>query len=149
MWQYQIIGLAGKKCSFVSSAVKQSGGNWELQRPSTTAALSSSHTEDGKQSRSQTATLLNKTEAGCSEIASPKCFFKLQCRVKLKCVEEIKEWANKFNYTCSLVKAHCYENKRELKDRTWETCWTVCGKAHPLSRQTHSDEEGNKRKTLV
>ncbi len=43
--------------------LKQSRGNWELQRPSTTAALSSF------QSGSQTllSTFLNKTEADCSE----------------------------------------------------------------------------------
>ncbi len=32
MWWYQMIGLLGKKCSFVSAAVQQSRGNWELQR---------------------------------------------------------------------------------------------------------------------
>ncbi len=40
------------KCRFVSAAVKQSGGNWELQIPLTTAALYSSGVEDGKQSKS-------------------------------------------------------------------------------------------------
>ncbi len=34
---HQTLSLLGKKCSFVSAAVKQSGGNWELQRPMTTA----------------------------------------------------------------------------------------------------------------
>ncbi len=47
--------------------MKQSGGNWERQRPLTIVALSSLRTEDGKQSESWTNTLLNKKEAGCSE----------------------------------------------------------------------------------
>ncbi len=67
MWQHETIGLPDKKCSFVSATVKQSRGNRELQRQSTTAAFSLSRTEDGKQSESPTVTLLNKTEAGRSE----------------------------------------------------------------------------------
>ncbi len=62
-------GLLGRKCSFVSAAVEQSGGKWELQRPSTTVTLPSPCADEGKESGSWTllSTLLNKTEAGCSE----------------------------------------------------------------------------------
>ncbi len=52
-----VLNDLGKKCSFVSAAVKQSGWNWELQKPSTIAALSSL----------RTVTLFSETETGCSE----------------------------------------------------------------------------------
>ncbi len=73
MWQYQTIGLLGKKCSFVSAAVEQSEGNWELQRPSTTAALSSSHVEDREQFKSWKSNAFERDREGLQWQRSLNC----------------------------------------------------------------------------
>ncbi len=83
-------GLPGKKCSFVSAVVKLSGGNWELQRPLTIVALSSSRIEDEKQFKSWTCLVdTRQRQAAMKEIAYTK--LKLLCRVKLRCAEGIKK----------------------------------------------------------
>ncbi len=89
-------GLVGTflslECSFVSAAVKQSGGSWELQRPSTTAPLPSStpRTENNPNHGLQRF-LMRHRQTVVKVIACMKHSLKLQCRIKLRCVEEIKE----------------------------------------------------------
>ncbi len=108
---YMMINIDINNCRFVSVAVEQSGENWELQRPPIIAALSSSCTEDGKQSELWTllSKLLIKTEAGCSE---GDWLYKMFPKTSVLSWTQLC-WRNKgisqleFSFTFFLVAAHC------------------------------------------